>query len=324
MLLVHVVAQVQVARHSGSRHFGSRRGAKQIPRVSAPHFSELFALWAVPLSRETNPRGIMASPGKKAFLPTVSACAPLECGRAGESCEAIAKNQPFQLGRTTMKKLALLMLVLSMIAVSASQAMAQRGGRGGGGRGPGGNSFSLLNQKSIQDELKLTDEQIKKAEQEAEKQRDSFAGFRDLSPEERQGKIQERLKVNQAALAEILKEDQLKRFKQIEFQQRGSQALADPEVAQALALTTEQKDRIQAIQEASRNEMRELFQAEGGREKIEALRASVNEKANAVLTPEQQTKWKEMTGSPFKGEIRRPGRGGNRSVRMPVRGLTAT
>ena len=33
----------------------------------------------------------------------------------------------------------------------------------------------------------------------------------------------------------------------------------------------------------------------------------------AVLTPEQQTKWKEMNGAPFKGEIRRQGRGGGRA-----------
>ncbi len=174
-----------------------------------------------------------------------------------------------------------------------------------------------MTQKSVQDELKLSDEQIKKATEQVEKQRESFAGLRDLSQEERQAKMQENAKANQAVLAEILKEDQLKRFKQISLQQRGGQALADPEVAQALGLSTEQKDRIQAIQEASQGELRELFEAGAGggdrqelQKKAETLRASVNEKSTAVLTPEQQTKWKEMTGAPFKGEIRRQGRGG--------------
>ncbi len=221
-----------------------------------------------------------------------------------------------------MKMHALLMFALAAVVATASPALAQRGGgRGpgfGGGRGPGGNSLGLLMQKSVQDELKMSDEQVKKATEEVEKQRESFAGLRDLSREERQAKMQESAKANQAVLADILKDDQLKRFKQISLQQRGGQALADPEVAQALGLSTEQKDRIHAIQEASQNDMRELFQAGGGgdreemRKKAEALRTSVNEKSTAVLSAEQQTKWKEMNGEPFKGEIRRQGRGGGR------------
>ena len=135
-----------------------------------------------------------------------------------------------------MKKHALWMLALAVIVAAAPPAMAQRGGgRGPGfGGGRGGNSLGLLTQKSVQDELKLSDEQIKKATEQVEKQRESFAGLRDLSQEERQAKMQESAKANQALLAEILKEDQLNRFKEISLQQRGGQALADPEVAQAL------------------------------------------------------------------------------------------
>ena len=220
-----------------------------------------------------------------------------------------------------MRKLTLWTVALTVVVATASPALAQRGGRGGGfGGGRGGNSLSLLTQKSVQDELKMSEEQIKKATEQADKQREAFAGLRDLSQEERQAKMQEAAKANQAVLAEILKEDQLKRFKQISLQQRGAQALADPEVAQSLGLSTEQKDRIGAIQEASQGELREIFQAGAGggdraelQKKAEALRASVNEKAAAVLTPEQQTKWKEMNGAPFKGEIRRQGRGGGRA-----------
>jgi hypothetical protein len=235
-----------------------------------------------------------------------------------------------------MKMHVLLMFALAVVVATASPALAQRGGgRGpgfGGGRGPGGNSLGLLTQKSVQDELKMSDEQIKKATEQVEKQRESFAGLRDLSREERQAKMQENAKANAAVLADILKEDQLKRFKQISLQQRGGQALADPEIAQALGLSTEQKDRIQAIQEASQNEMRELFQAgaaDGDRQemqkKTETLRAAVNDKSTAVLSAEQQTKWKELNGEPFKGEIRRPGRGGGRpGAAAPLRNRRAS
>jgi len=223
-----------------------------------------------------------------------------------------------------MKYFARLLLALALAAVVAPEAWAQRGqGRGGGlgsFRGQGGNSLFLLTQKSVQDELKLSADQIKTVEEQMEKQRESFAGLRDLSREERQKKMEERAKANQAVLSEILKEDQLKRFKQISLQQRGAQALSDPDVSQALNLTAEQNDRVKAIQDGAQSEMRELFQAgaAGGdrqelQKKAAQLRNSINEKAHAVLTTEQQAKWKELTGEPFKGEIRQQPRGGNRA-----------
>lgn len=223
-----------------------------------------------------------------------------------------------------MRILYVLLLAVAVSAVAAPDAWAQRGqGRGGRGfggpGGPGRNSFGLLTQKSVQDELKLSDDQVKKVDEHMEKQRGGFAALRDLGDDERQQKMEERDKANQAAIAEILNPDQLKRFKQISLQQRGAQAFGDPEIAQALNLTSEQKDRIKAIQDAGLAEMRELFQAGdagGDRQELQKkgmdLRNASNEKAQAVLTTEQQAKWKEMTGEPFKGEIRQGPRGGNR------------
>lgn len=219
-----------------------------------------------------------------------------------------------------MRKFVLLLLAATIAAFVASPAWAQRGqGRGagfGGMRGGGANSFFLLSQKSVQEELKLSDDQIKKVTEQMESQRGAQAGLRELSREERQKKMDERAKANQSAVAAILKDDQLKRFKQISLQQRGAQALEDPEVAQSLNLSTEQKDRVKAIQEGMQGEMREMFQAAGGggdreefRKKAETLRNTTNEKLQGVLSPEQQAKWKELAGEPFKGEIRQPQRG---------------
>jgi hypothetical protein len=64
--------------------------------------------------------------------------------------------------------------------------------------------------------------------------------------------------------------------------------------------------------------MREAFQGGGGgggeaREKLESLRKSSGEKIQALLTPEQQAKWKELVGEPFKGELR-PFGGGRRGA----------
>jgi hypothetical protein len=211
-------------------------------------------------------------------------------------------------------------LALLLLVSGSSEAWAQRGQGRGMGRRPGGNPFGLLSQKSVQDELKLSDDQIKKVEAQQEKQREAFASLRDLDPAERQTAMANQAKASQAALADILKEDQLTRFKQISLQQRGGQALEDPEVATALNLTSEQNDRVKAIQEGVQGEMRELFQAgaAGGdraelQKKAEALRTSTSEKLLGVLTEGQQAKWKAMQGPPFKGEIRQ-GRGRGRGA----------
>lgn len=223
-----------------------------------------------------------------------------------------------------MKRLTLIAAALAAVAI-CSPALAQRGGgRGGfgGGRMAGGNLLGLLGQKPVQEDLKLTDDQVKKVDEQVEKQREVFAALRDLSPEERQKEAATQAEASKKSLSEILKEDQLKRLKQISLQQRGGQALADPEVASALNLTTEQKDRITAIQDGVQSQMRELFQAGaagGDREELQKkgqeLRTATDQKVLAVLTDAQQAKLKEMKGEPFKGELRGGfggGRGGRR------------
>jgi Spy/CpxP family protein refolding chaperone len=223
--------------------------------------------------------------------------------------------------------------LIAAIALSAPFAWAQRqrGGLFGGGFGGG---IGLLGQQSVQQELKLSADQIKQVDELLAAQRESFSGLRDLSREDRQAKMAEADRAAQAKLASILKEDQLKRFKQISLQQRGAQAFTDPEVATALALSDEQKSKIADIQSAAREEMRGLFQGAAGgdreelRKKFEEARTATNEKLMGVLSPEQQAKWKELTGEPFKGEIRRgfrrAGGDGNRAGRNRPDNASAT
>jgi hypothetical protein len=226
---------------------------------------------------------------------------------------------------TTMQRLGRIALVLAVAAMVSSSALAQerqqrqrgqrpqgqqqRGQRGGFAGGFGGGTLFLLNQKSVQDELKLSDEQVKKAKELSDKQRESFGGLRDLGQEERRAKIQEQAKATEKAVSELLKPEQLKRVKQISLQQQGARALSNPEVATALSLSDEQKDKIRSIQQEARTGR---GQGGGGRpseeelKKREEARKATNEKVLNVLTAEQKTKWKEMTGEPFKGEISRP------------------
>ncbi len=218
-----------------------------------------------------------------------------------------------------MKKFIVPAVALAVVVFLASSAWAQRpqGGRFGGFGGMGTGNVNLLAQKSVQEELKLSEDQIKQVAEKIEKQRESRGEFRDLSREDRQKKMAEQAKANREFVAATLKEDQLKRFKQIAWQQMPVVAFNDPEVAQAINLTGEQKEKMRSIQEAAQIEMRELMQAGGGdraamREKLMALHKATTEKLQALLTTEQQSPWKELTGDPVKGEIQGPGfPGGN-------------
>src|SRR5262249_26449026 len=118
---------------------------------------------------------------------------------------------------------------------------------------------------------------------------------------------------------------------EISLQQRGGSALSDPPVAGALRLTEKQQQEIQAIQVTAAKEMQDLaleqmkgffdfngnplqmqnalekmrknqqaFQKLG--QKVQQLSRATSEKLLDGLTEEQKTKWKELTGKPFKGK----------------------
>jgi Spy/CpxP family protein refolding chaperone len=219
-------------------------------------------------------------------------------------------------------QLALVVLVgAATLAVQAqdTEQKNRRGQRGQfgnrGGFGQGGGTLALLSQKSVQQELKLTDDQIKKAEELLQKQR-SGAGLRDVPRDQIREKMQELAKANQAALAEILKPEQTKRLREIALQRQGPMAIANPQVAEALKLTEDQKEKIRAIQRESFEGLR--TGGRGGnfeeiRAKMAERRKESSEKIQNLLTDEQKAKWKELLGAPFTGEIERPQRGtGNR------------
>src|SRR5260221_12970611 len=110
-----------------------------------------------------------------------------------------------------MKRFITLALAVAVLATTLVFAQRQRGG-GGGGTMTGA---MLLGKKSVQAELKITDDQLKKVEDLSAKQREAFAGLRDLSREERGQKIAEMAKTMDKDAAAILQPDQQKRLKQI-------------------------------------------------------------------------------------------------------------
>jgi gas vesicle protein len=207
-----------------------------------------------------------------------------------------------------MKTVGTLALACGLAALISAPAQAQqgRGGRGFGGAGP------LLTNKGVQKEINASEEQISKlttlGEEISGKQREAFQGLQDLSMEERREKMQKIQATIQAdvnkGLVEILKPEQVKRFHQIQTQQAGVRSFSTPRVVEALKLTDEQKEKVKGINQelmTSMTSLREEFQndREGAMKKMGELNKAANEKALELLTSEQKTTWKELTGAPY-------------------------
>ena len=105
---------------------------------------------------------------------------------------------------------------------------------------------------------------------------------------------------------------QLTRLQQIYRQDRGPLAFSDADVADALALTADQKSRIRAVQAEFRDVRfrRPPFGERGPEKNQKDWIAPILEQ----LTPDQIAIWKTLTGEPFTGPMHEqhfgPPRGG--------------
>jgi hypothetical protein len=251
--------------------------------------------------------------------------------------------------------------MLNLLAATSTLAQDQKkmffrsGGMGGGMGGMmGPNLLNLASNKDVAAELKLSAEQIENIklmeqtdrEERREEMRKIFEN-QDEGFEERGKKIadfnQKRSETNEKELTEAIKEDGVKRLKQIRLQIGAKwfgmmMTMNDPEVKKQLEITDEQSKKIA---EEGQKMMAEAF-AGGGRnpfgggrgefKKIEDMdeeekkklqdRMAEFEKQQAerikkgdefvagVLTDKQKEIWKTMVGEPIKYEIERPRFGG--------------
>jgi Spy/CpxP family protein refolding chaperone len=209
-------------------------------------------------------------------------------------------------------------ILLSALPATAQQQEGQRprgGFGGGGGRGFGFSETTLLGNEQVQKELEISADQTAKITKIREESRAQFApfpeGFRDLPEAERTAKMTEMRTKNEAAMKEIrgkinevLLPDQRERLKELAIQAQGTGALFNPETAEALKLTDEQKKKLETIREESAAKMRELFsggRGQGGpneeaRTKMAEIRKESGDKSLAVLTTEQAAQFEKMKG----------------------------
>lgn len=194
------------------------------------------------------------------------------------------------------------MFAAPVLAQPPGGGRGQGGGRGGFGNfgfgGGGGGFTALLSNEDVQKELQLLDDQKSKIEEIQTSLRDEMRGLDFFNDREgAMAKVAEIGKKTEAEISKVLDADQLKRVKEIEFQQqinRGmtgfASGLLSEDVVGALSLSKEQVEQLTEAQKAADEELRKK-QAE--------LRAAALEKLIATLSPEQQATFKEKYGKPF-------------------------
>jgi serine/threonine protein kinase len=198
-----------------------------------------------------------------------------------------------------------------------------------------------LAEPSVQEDLRLSENQIQKIaglNKQVQDQREALRQKADgPSPksEDRRKLFRTQARTNADAIAAILDSDQEKRLRQIGRQTGGTGVFFDPEVIAKLELTADQIDRFHGIQDQAWKASHEAWRA--GRdlktnqereahwkkmqEKMKETWSVAREQIVNGLTPTQKSRWQELAGEPFKGEIRMPPppprRPGHRNAERP-------
>jgi hypothetical protein len=167
--------------------------------------------------------------------------------------------------------------------------------------------YILLQNRRVQEELGLKAEQVAKIHEFApsmmDQGRKAASESRGLLAEDRQQRFREVVNATDEFLKITLKPEQIRRLKQIAVQTRGPHAFADREVAEFLKLNSEQRRAIDAILERDRKQRRSLpeHRVRGQGPLPSGGPSRTIAEILSLLTPAQQSQWKELTGQPFDG-----------------------
>jgi hypothetical protein len=166
----------------------------------------------------------------------------------------------------------------------------------------------LMYNKSVQDEVKLSDEQNVVLRQMLEEvHRKLIDGFKVRRNQEQARELAEAFQAGQGkALAAVLRPEQAARLCQIEIQNEGLNGIVNrADVQKELQLTDRQKERLQEAVARYRVETpKRLAEPVGeGPVNVQELILTLSRKAAeefvGSLDAEQRRRWKELTGAPF-------------------------
>jgi hypothetical protein len=228
-----------------------------------------------------------------------------------------------------MRILHLWAIALSLACLIQAPALAQIGGRpGGGGResgiaAPPPSVARLIFNKKVQEDVGLSSDQVEAVTAANLKVRLAYLGdpekLKKLEPKERAEFLakmeKESLQAILKAMGDVLKPEQAKRLKQIEFQQRvdvnGPRALLEADVAKELQLTDKHKKLFASIFNQWQQDMGAAVFSQN-LDQIPALRKEAMDAVRKSLNDEQKKKLEALTGKPFafpqpKGNGGKPG-----------------
>jgi hypothetical protein len=164
----------------------------------------------------------------------------------------------------------------------------------------------LLRQKSVQKELELGADVVKKITDFTAAQSEAAGKALELGEAARKEEFEKLAKQNDKFLADTLTEKQSKRLDQITMQFTALTQLLKPEMVKELKVSDDQVKKFKDLQTEARKALVDLIQAKdpaGKSEKLAKLREETRTKILAVLTDEQKAKVREIAGPPFEGEI---------------------
>jgi hypothetical protein len=185
-----------------------------------------------------------------------------------------------------------------------------------GGMMKGFGAGMLLNNKQVQEELKLSEEQVSKISELQKKQGEAFKGFKDMSDDEKKD-VFKKLGEETDKIVKDLKPEQSARLKQIQLQQMGPVVFTNADMQKAIGLTDDeakkitlsddQKEKFKELGDKQRQDMQELkgFDPDT-QKKRQALQKEYKEKAVEVLNSDQKKAWTEMIGKPIEIQFTNP------------------
>lgn len=224
---------------------------------------------------------------------------------------------------------ALIVMAVQM-AVAQNEGRRSRGGRGGGPGGMMGPApmTRLATVDTVQDALKLSDEQKEKIKEINEETRDAMRKEFESGGRPDREKMRKVMDEASEKLNKVLDAGQQKRLLGIFVQVNGGAAVMDPTVAKELNITDEQRDKLREAMgppPGGRGEGRREGKAQGkgkakgegkgerGAESFRERREKMDKEVMTILTSEQQKKLEEMKGEKVDvdmSKLRGPGGGG--------------
>lgn len=165
----------------------------------------------------------------------------------------------------------------------------------------------LLREPAVHDELELTDDQRARLRQLNERFDGDLLSTRNKRPEDGQRVVNNVMTASRQRVSSLLTPEQYNRLRQIRFRLRGISFVLDPDAAQTLAITDQQRERIEQIVQDRQQELTSLQQKVNNGESTEskarlaanrALRREQTE-IQDLLTDEQRQKLPALIGRRF-------------------------